>query len=51
MATDGRFGKYGEKKRIEKLKEQKKPPKRTSATYKLEENYKISPTHPGKGRK
>ena len=51
MATDGRFGKYGEKKRSEKLKEQKKLPKRASATYKLEEHYKISPKHPGKGRK
>jgi|GEM_PF-6489596 len=51
MAKSGRFGKYGEKKRIKKLKDQKKLSKPTSATYKLEEHYKISPKHPGRGRK
>ena len=51
MAKGGRFGKYGEKKRIEKLKDQKKLHKRKSATFKLEEHYKISPKHPGRGRK
>ena len=51
MAKNGRFGKYGEKKRNEKLKDQKTPPKRTGATHKLEEHFKISPKHPGGGRK
>jgi len=51
MAKSGRFGKYGENKRIKKLKDQRKPPKSTSAIFKLEEHYKISPKHPGKGRK
>jgi hypothetical protein len=51
MAKGGRFGKYGDKKRNEKLKEQNKTSKPLRATFKLEEHYKISPKHPGKGRK
>ena len=51
MIKSGRYGKYGEKKRVEKIKGQKKPLKRTSATYKQEEHIKISPKHPGGGRK
>ena len=51
MAKSGRFGKYGEKKRNKKLKGQKQKPKRPEDFLKLEEHYKISPKHPGRGRK
>ncbi len=48
MSKSGRYGKYGEHKRMQRLKQsnlQNKP-----SLIKMEERFKISPKHPGKGR-
>jgi hypothetical protein len=47
----GRFGKYGENKRKQSLKDRKRKPERSKDLVKLEEHFKISPKHPGRGRK
>jgi len=46
----GRFGKYGDSKRAEKLRDQKKAPGQSKDYIKLEEHFKIAPKHPGRGR-
>ncbi|MBN2050006.1 MAG: hypothetical protein JW760_06130 [Spirochaetales bacterium] len=48
MNKSGRYGKYGEKKRQERLKQVK--PWDAGSWVKMEERFKISPKHPGGGR-
>jgi hypothetical protein len=46
----GRYGKYGENKRIKALRDRKKGPDRARDLRKQEEHFKIAPKHPGRGR-
>ena len=48
MSKSGRYGKYGEKKRQQRLKQGKS--RDNPSLIKMEERFKISPKHPGGGR-
>jgi hypothetical protein len=51
MGKGGRFGKYGDSKRKLKLRKQKANIRRGRDISKIQEHFKISPKHPGGGRK
>ena len=51
MSKGGRFGKYGDKKRENKLKESKGIPLISKDIIKFDEHRKISPKHPNMGKR
>ncbi|MBA7696250.1 hypothetical protein ES703_104893 [subsurface metagenome] len=51
MSKGGRFGKYGEKKRKQKLKKIKGKPLAGRDIIKFDEHRKISPKHPNMGKR
>ena len=51
MSKGGRYGKYGESKRKLRLRRQTQAPRSGRDLVKREERFKISPKHPGGGRK